>query len=297
MADTSRPTFLRTAWGISKGSPKLVFGTILFLVLLLIAIFEPAINNARLQGHKSTEIGIYDKYAPATLQHPLGTDGYGRDVMAVMTTGLRHSLQIGLVAGAVATAIAITLAMMAGYIGGRVEAVITTITSSVLIIPSWPILAIIVLFVNKLGVGLMAMILAFFAWPWPCRQIMPQISSLKERPYIDMARVSGFGAWSIMFREILPNFLPYAVVGFSYAVTGTILAETALSLVGLGPGAVVSLGTVLNYGLYTGVLAQGYYLIALTPIILLVLVFVALNFINIGLEEVYNPRLKKITGI
>ena len=100
-----------------------------------------------------------------------------------------------------------------------------------------------------------------------------------------------------MFREVLPNFLPYIVLSFSYAVAYNIMAETGLRVIGLGPQTVVSLGELINFSLYAGTLAQGYYLVALCPIVMLVLIFASLNFINLGMEEVYNPRLKKITGL
>jgi peptide/nickel transport system permease protein len=292
-----RISFVGSFWGIARGSPKLIIGIVIFILLAAISILEPLVNNYRLGGHFSTEIGIYDVLLPPSWDHPLGTDHFGRDLLGILFTGLRHSLMIGLIAGGLATAIAVSLAVIAGYKGGRLEALITTFTNSVLIIPSWPILAIIVLFVERIDLLFLSAVLAFFAWPWPCRQIMPQIASLKERPYVDLARVSGFGDLAIMFREILPNFLPYIVVGFSYGVTGAIIAETGLRLVGLGPGGLASLGMILNWALYSGTLAQGYYLIAISPIVLLVLVFISLNFINIGLDEVYNPRLKRITGL
>jgi len=285
--------FLRLA----KGSPKLIVGLVVFLLLAAIAVFEPVINNARLDGGRSTEIGNYEVLLPASGRHPLGTDHFGRDVLALLFTGLKNSILIGLVAGALATVIAVLLATIVGYIGGRVETVLTAFTNAVLIIPSWPIIAIIVVFVEKVNLMFLAAILAFFSWPWPSRQMAPQIASMKARPYVDLARVSGFGPWAIMFKEILPNFLPYIVLGFTYAVTGNIVAETALRLVGLGPGDITSLGQLINWALYTGTLAQGYYVITVSPIVLLVLIFVSLNFINLGLEEVYNPRLKTITGI
>ncbi len=165
-----------------------------------------------------------------------------------------------------------------------------------LIIPSWPIVAIIVLFVFKPGVLFMSAVLAFFTWPFPTRVIMPQIASLRERPFIDLARMTGQGSWSIMFREIVPNFLPFIVLGLTTSISGSIMAETGLRIIGLGPVQLVTLGQLINWTLYAGTLSQGYFAVALSPIILLVLVFVALNFVNFGLEEVYNPRLEEDHG-
>ncbi len=286
-------TFLR----LLKESPLLVSGLVIFLILVLAALLAPAINDARLDGHSSTELGVFDTREPPSAEHPLGTDHFGRDVMALLFTGLRNSLLVGLIAGALATAAAVTMATVAGYFGGRVEVVITTITNSVMIIPSFPILTILVMFVFRVNLLFLALVLAAFSWPWPARVMTPQIRSLKERPFVDLALVSGYGSWAIMFREIVPNFLPYIVLGFTTAVSANIVAETALRLVGLGPATIVSLGQLIQWALYAGTMAQGYYALALSPIVVLILIFVSLNFINFGLEEVYNPRLKKITGL
>jgi peptide/nickel transport system permease protein len=286
-------TFLR----LLKESPRLAIGLAVILLLVAAALLEPVVNNARLNGHRSTEMGIFEVHEPSSRAHPLGTDEMGRDVLALQFTGLRNSLLIGLIAGGLGTIIAVIMATLAGYRGGRTEVVVTTITNSVMIIPSWPIMAIIVLFVMKPGILFLSFILAFFSWPWPTRTIMPQIASLKERPFVDLARMSAYGGWSIMFREIVPNFLPYIVLGFIMSMSGNIMAETGLRLIGLGPATLVTLGQLINWTLYAGTLSQGYFLIALSPIVLLILVFVSLTFINFGLEEVYNPRLKKITGL
>jgi peptide/nickel transport system permease protein len=280
-----------------RESPRLVAGIVIFGILVLAAVLEKPINRARLGDHLSTEVGIFDVHMPPSAVHPLGTDFFARDELALLFTGIKNSLVIGLLSGVLSTALAVLLATLAGYFGGRTEAVITTITNSVMIIPSLPILAIIVMFVFKPNILFLAVVLAFFAWPYPTRVIMPQIRSLKERPFIDLARVSGYGSWAIMFREIVPNFLPYIVLGLTSAIAGSILAETGLRLLGLGPATAASLGMLIQWTLYSGTLAQGYFIIALSPVVILILIFVSLNFINFGLEEVYNPRLKKITGL
>jgi peptide/nickel transport system permease protein len=280
-----------------RESPILVVGITIFGLLVLVAIFEPVINNALLHGNRSTELGLYDVHLPSSREHLFGTDERGRDVLALQFTGLRNSLLVGMLAGAMSLGISVVLATVAGYVGGRTEAVITAITNSWLIIPSWPVIAILVLYVSKVSLLFLALVLAAFGWPTAARVMTAQIASLKSRPYVDLAKLNGFGSTSIMFREVLPNFLPYIVLSFSYAVAYNIMAETGLRIIGLGPQTVVSLGELINFSLYAGTLAQGYYIIALCPIVVLVLIFASLNFINLGLEEVYNPRLKKITGL
>jgi len=302
-ADMTTPTAivhtggLQTFGRLLRESPRLLVGIIIFAILLLTAVFETPINRARIGDHLSTEVGIFDMNMPATGAHPLGTDSNARDELALLVTGLKNSLVIGFIAGCIGTGLALLLATLAGYVGGRTEATITAVTNSVMIIPSLPVLAIISTFVFRPNIIFLAIALAFFSWPVPTRVIMPQIRSLRERPFVDMARVNGYGSWSVMFLEIVPNFLPFLVLGFVSAISNSILAETGLRLLGLGPATAVSLGQLIQWTLYSGTLAQGYYLIALSPIVLLILIFVSLNLINFGLEEVYNPRLKKITGL
>ena len=164
-----------------------------------------------------------------------------------------------------------------------------------LIIPSLPILIVAAIYV-RLDLTVMSVLLTIFIWPWAARTIRAQILSLKERPFIDLSKVSGFSSLEIMFKDIIPNLAPYIGVAFSYTVIGAILTETGLRVIGLGPGYLISLGYLINDVIEKGLISMRVYNIVIPPILLLVLIFVALNLINIGLEESFNPRLKKITG-
>jgi peptide/nickel transport system permease protein len=100
-----------------------------------------------------------------------------------------------------------------------------------------------------------------------------------------------------MFLEILPNIAPFIIMGFANTIIGAIFAETGIRLLGLGPGEIPSLGLMINWALRFGAMSSGHYNLLLAPVGILILLFVSLNLINIGLEETFNPRLKKITGI
>lgn len=281
---------------LSKSALTFKIGFLILSFLVVLAILEPSINNYLLGGRRSTEIGLFPKLLPPSFRHPLGTDHFGRDVLALTLTGLRFSLIVGFMAGGVATFIAVVIATVAGYLGGIADRVLNSVTNAVLVVPTLPILLAIAAYV-KMDLLLMCLTLAVFSWPWPTRVIRAQILSLKERPYIDLAKVSGLNNIEIMFFEILPNIMPFIGVGFANAVVGAMIAETGLRLVGLGPGDVPSLGLLLYWAIGFGAIAQGYYQLVLAPALLLILVFISLNLINIGLEDMFNPRLKKITGL
>lgn len=294
-APTRAAPLWRAISAVWRASPRLKLGVALFLLIAALALLEPVITNLRLGGTGATELGTFARLAPPTLENPLGTDVFGRDMLALLMLGLRFSLMVGLIAGGLATVLAVLVALLGGYSGGKVDQLLSMLTNAILVTPSLPILMAVAAFA-PIDLFLLALVLAFFSWPWSARIIRAQVLSLRERPYVDFARVSGFGRFGIMFGEILPNLVPFIVVGFAYAVIGNILAETGLRLIGLGPGDVISLGLLLNWAMTFGALAQGRFLMVLGPTVCLLLIFIALSLINVGIEERFNPRLKGVTG-
>jgi len=281
---------------VLKTSRIFGIGFILLMTILSLVVLEPVINDYRLGGHKSTEFGIYEKLLPLSYEHPLGTDHFGREVLALQLTGLKFSLMIGATAGIIATLIAVVMATAAGYLGGKVDAVLNSATNAVLVVPSLPILIAMAAYM-RMNLQLISLTLAIFSWPWAARTVRAQILSLKQRSYIELAEMTGLNRFEIMFTEILPNLVPFIGVGFSYATIGAILAETGLRVIGLGPAELPSLGLLLNWAIQFGALSQGYHQLVIAPAALLILIFISFNLINVGVEEVFNPRLKKITGI
>jgi len=271
-------------------------GLCILLLIVFTTVLEPLINGYLLNGHKSTEFGLFERLLPPSYEHPLGTDHFGRDVFALQLTGLKYSLLIGVIAGGIATIIAIVVAITAGYMGGKLDALLNSVTNAILVIPTLPILMTIAAYV-RMDLISMCLTLAAFSWPWAARTIRAQILSLKERGYVELAKVSGLNNFEIMFTEILPNLTPFIVVGFAYAMIGAIVAETGLRMIGLGPAEIPTIGFLLNFALSFGGISGGHYQMVLAPALLLILIFVSVNLINMGLEEVFNPKLKKITGI
>jgi len=241
-------------------------------------------------------MGLFEKYLPPSSENPLGTDHLGRDIMALVFTGAKWSLLIGFIVGGLSILIAAVVATVAAYMGGIWDGFLNSVTNATLIIPSLPILLVIAAF-TRMDLISTCLILAVFGWPWAARTIRAQILTLKERAYVDLAKVSGLNSFEMMFTEIVPNLAPYIGVGFANAVVGAILAETALRMIGLGPANIISLGALLNWAMQSGALSLKYYHILLSPVVFLITIFLSLNLINMGLEEIFNPRLKKITGL
>jgi len=138
----------------------------------------------------------------------------------------------------------------------------------------------------------LSLILGIFGWSFVARVIRPQVQSLRERSYVDLAVLSGENPLEIIFLELLPPLLPYIGYVFSLSIVGSMLAEAGLQIIGLGAGGLPTLGFMIAKGFRESVIAIGLIGQMLLPAGALIYVFLALNLINTGLDEVFNPRLK-----
>ncbi|MEZ4866355.1 MAG: ABC transporter permease subunit [Caldilineaceae bacterium] len=226
--------------------------------------------------------------------HPMGTESNGRDMLAVLIVGAPRSLRVGLIAAGIGMAVGILLGFSAGFLGGWVDNVIRTLSDSVITIPSLAVLIVISAYVRSVSVENMALLLALFAWPGPTRLIRAQVLTMRERGYVLMARLSGASQFDIMFREMMPNLLPYLASSFTGNVSGAILAATGLEALGLGPTRIPTLGMTIFYAIRAAAILRGMWWWWGIPIAILVIIFSGLFLITIGLDEIANPRLRGI---
>ncbi len=263
-----------------------------FIVAALIAplIYRPIIGD-----ESPARPGGFARWVPPNPKNPLGTDGHGRDLLTDYLAGLRTTLFIGFLAGIIASAVGIMVGFLSAYKGGWIDSVLLTITNMLIVIPSYPILVAIAMVTPELGITSMSVILALFSWPYSARTIRAQVMTMKERPYVELAKVSGQGDWAIIFTEILPNLTPYLLMGFAFSVVGAMVAEVGIEAIGLGPSNIITLGLMINFANGWGVYSMGRLEVLLIPVSALVLIFMAITMINRGMEEYLNPRLQKVT--
>jgi peptide/nickel transport system permease protein len=139
----------------------------------------------------------------------------------------------------------------------------------------------------------MALLIAAFAWPSPTRLIRAQVLSMRESGYVQMAKLSGSSTFSIMFREIMPNLLPYLFASFIGNATGAILTAVGLETLGLGPQRIPTLGGTIYYAISSAALLRNMWWWWGLPTLLLALMFIGLLLINLGFDEIANPRLRR----
>ena len=234
------------------------------------------------------------RFGTPTWDHPFGTEGGGRDMLAVLLVGAPRSLWIGIIAAGIGMIVGITLGFSAGFLGGWVDAIIRTISDSFITIPSLAVLIVISSFVSLNNIIYMALLLALFAWPGPTRLLRSQVLSMRERGYVQMARLSGASTMSIMFKEMMPNLLPYLAASFTGNVSGAILAATGLEALGLGPTRIPTLGITIFWAIEGSAILRGMWWWWGIPIVALIVIFTGLFLMTIGLDEIANPRLRGV---
>jgi len=205
-------------------------------------------------------------------------------------------LLIGFLAGFLATSVGVLVGFISGYKGGFIDTALITFTNILLVIPAYPILVGLTLVVPNKSMLTVSLIVALFSWPFAARTIRAQVMSMKEQPYVELAKVTGQGDLKIIFTEILPNLLPYVLMSFAFATVGAMVAEVGIALIGLGASDAISLGMLINFASGWGAFTRGLYLLLLLPPAILVLIFLSLTMINRGMEEYLNPRLQNVTG-
>jgi peptide/nickel transport system permease protein len=284
-----------TRWMSTRG--KLTVGLGLILLLVLIAAFHNLIDNHIGGGQNPLVLGYAQRWLPPGGHYKFGTDEYGRDILALSVTGLVNSLVVGAIAGVISTVIGVIVAFVAGYKGGVIDGVLNTVTDAFLVIPTLPLLLAFSEYAKHVGVIEVSIILSVFAWAFAARVVRSQVLTLRSRAYVDLAKVTMARDDEIIIQELLPNLLPFIGVGFANAVLGAVFALVGLEVIGLGPSNVIDLGYLINEAVAGGALTLGIWPMFVIPIILLTVLFFGLNLINIGLDEFYNPKLRRIRGV
>jgi len=283
---------MKTSLRFLGQNPRITVGFVLLGLMLLFWL----VGNATVGISKAVPLsGPPDM--PPSARFPLGTDTAGRQLLPVLIAGVPLTLEVGLLAGGVGLLIGTVLGFTAGYFGGAIDAVIRTAADIILPIPALAVLVVIASTIHVLlSVEIMALVIASLAWMYPTRTIRAQVLSIRNRAYIEVAYFSGEGHLKVIFRELMPNLLPYLAASFVGAVGAGILAGIGLEALGLGPQDKPTLGMTIFWAIYYGATLRGMWWWWGPPIIVLVLVFMSLFMIAQGLDRYANPRLRSQAG-
>lgn len=274
-------------FGILSRYRLLIAGAMLVLLVVLFGLVGRLFISSEM-----AEVGAGRPAKPPSLEHLLGTDQQGRDVLADLVYGTPTSLEIGIIAGILGVAIGALMGLIAGYAGGIVDEVIRIVVDILLTIPSLMILIIVASMLGTVSVEAMALIIAALAWMWPARAVRAQVLTIRERMYVQLARFNGASNLKIIIGELLPNLAPYLAANLVGAISGAILASVGLSTLGLGPMTRPSLGLTFYWAITYGALIRQMWWWFLPPIVIIVILFLGLFLMSQGLDQIANPRLQ-----
>jgi peptide/nickel transport system permease protein len=266
---------------------KLVGGFAVVVVFLLAALAGPLVVS----GDPNAYVG--PPAAAPSAQYWFGTTTFGQDVLAQFLHGLRASFLVGAVAALIAGVLGMVIGFVSGYRGGLVDEVLTMVTNVVLVLPVLAVLMIIAAYLEVRDVGTQAVIIGLFSWPWVARAVRSQTLSLRSREYVDLARLSGAPVRRIVFREIAPNMASYLFMVFILLFGGAVLFAATLDFIGLGPTEGTSLGLMLNQAKQWSAMNLGLWWWFIPPGLGITVVVGALYIMNVGLDEVFNPKLRE----
>ncbi len=267
-------------------SARFKFGFCIFIAVLLFAFGFPLfsdIDPLDMTGMMFESPGG---------EHLLGTDNFGRDVLAELAAGTRSSIIIGILAGTIATCIGLTIGLLAGYVGGLVDNILSSITNVFVVIPSFVILVLISVSISSRDFMTTALVIGITAWPWTARAVRSQTTSLRNRDHVNMSKISGHGLVRIIIRDILPYVASYVVMAFILQVASGIISEASISMLGLGPQNTATLGLMMHWSVQFSGLSNGAWWSFLPVVLLVSLITFSLNLMNTGLDQIFNPQIR-----
>ena len=193
---------------------------VMLLSVILIAIFAPWI--APYDPYAPISATSEDVLAPPSLEHPLGQDEVGRDVLSLVIYGSRISLLVGFAASTITVLLGCTIGLIAGYAGGRLDIGLMRITDGVLVIPTLPLLLVIIAVAGR-GIGYIILVIGLLTWPYTARVVRAQVLSVKEHQYVMRAKAIGISNFGIVMVHILPQVLPVIFASATLDISSAIL--------------------------------------------------------------------------
>jgi peptide/nickel transport system permease protein len=272
-----------------RTSRKATVGLIIFVVFCVLAIAPGLFTSVR----HPNDISFVPSLPPSA-QHWLGTTSLGQDIWAQLVYGTRQSLVIALVAGLFATVLSVVVGVSAGYLGGVADDVLSMITSIFLVIPTFPLIIIFATYAGKGTLLVILVVLVVTGWSYGANQLRAQTMSLRNRDFLESARVRGERRSYIILAEVLPTMTSLIVANFLGAALYSVLTAAGLQFLGLGDPNSTSWGTMLYWSQSQQALQTGMPLWSIAPGLCVALLGVSFALINYAFDEISNPALRPV---
>jgi len=271
-----------------------VIALVIYVLVLLFSVSAVGIGPIPGWWHYSYRaLNDLQSGGAPTADHPFGQDRIGKDYFALTMRGIQNSILVMIVIGLFATFIGVVVGAVAGYFRGTVDAILMRITDVFIVIPALVIGAVVGKTANGLSALVLALLLGLVSWMVVARLVRAEFLSLREREFVEAARVAGASDMRIIFRHILPNAIGVIIVSATLLIASAILLETALSYLGYGIKAPdSSLGLLISQN-QSAFQTRPY--LFWWPATFIVLLALCVNFVGDGLRDAFDPRSKRFS--
>jgi peptide/nickel transport system permease protein len=276
-------------WTAVRSSPKALVGLAIFAVFLVFAAAPELFTSVR----HPNDIAFTPTLGPSGA-HWLGTTSLGQDIWAQLVYGTRQSLLIAVVAGLFATVLSVIVGVSAAYLGGIADDVLSMITNIFLVIPTFPLIIILATYAGKGTLLVVVIVLVVTGWSYGANQLRAQTLSLRNRDFLESARVRGERRSYIIVAEVLPTMTSLIVANFLGAALYSVLTAAGLQFLGLGDPSSISWGTMLYWSQNQQALQTGMPLWSIAPGLCVALLGTSFALINYAFDEISNPALRPV---
>ena len=292
--ENKKASQIRQIWGLVRKSTFIKLGVSIMILFGIMAVFSPIWININPEIYDpiiGVDHNVHGSVGPSW-KHPLGTDDIGKDLFSQLLRGSQIAFMLGMMVSVFSTIIGAAIGLIAGYYGKIWDTLLMRLADIILTLPRLPLLIVISGIFGTQSNWIILLILSLTFWPIISRVIRAQTLSLKERPFIESAKVSGVSNTRIIVKHLAPNVLPIAFYYLTVTVTGAILVEAGLSFLGFGDPSNMSWGMMLQWCFVKGYVFKAPYWM-IPPGLCISLLAFSFYLIGVGLEEMVNPRLKK----
>lgn len=264
---------------------KLRIGIGGFLVIIVLSVLSES-----LIPFDPTVMFRYERDLPPSSEHLLGTDGFGRDVLALIIPSIKNTFYIATLTAILSTFIAMIVGFCAGYYRNPLTSTaLRWFIDAFMTLPSLPFVVLLTALLPTVNMLMISVTLALFGWAGGARAIMAQLLSIRERDFVQTLKMSGANNTEV-FKDVSLNLLPYTIASFVNSIRGAMMTETGLSILGLGNQ--TTLGQILHYAAVTrAAVIRGLWWWWMPPVVVLSIILILLYLINMGFDEIIDPRL------
>ena len=267
---------------------KALTGLVIMIVFLVMAV----VPNLIVSGNPATD--TKDISLGMSSKHLLGTTAFGQDIWLQVVHGARPALLIAVISGLLATVLSVLIGVAAAYLGGIWDDALNLFTDVVLVLPTLPLVIVIAGYFSQHSISVMIVVLVVTGWSYGARQLRSQALSLRNRDFLEAAKVRGERSSYIIVFELLPNMTSLIVANFLGAALYSLLTASTLEFIGLGDTSSYDWGTMLYWAENNSALQTGAYVWAAAPGLCIALLAAGFALLNNAFDEISNPALRPV---